>query len=116
MDFAETTAQHGKILRKDIYQAAVDGTPASYHAVAEKFALVQVKIIGAVAYESVNFSERTHIEQHIDPLSGCHATLFVLGFDAILSAAHSGFGLDFTQPLNFGVIAHGVSPMFVFTN
>jgi hypothetical protein len=106
MDLAKAPTQDGKILREDVHQTVIDGTPSGNHAITQEFALVEAKVVCAVRDEGIDFSEGTFIEQHVDALARGQTTFFVLGFDASLSTAHPGLRFEVTQTLDFWIIAH----------
>ena len=70
--------------------------------------LIEIEIVRTVSYKSIDLTEGTFIDHKIDPLAGREAPFFVLGFDARLATTQTRLGFEFTQALDFWIVAHRI--------
>ncbi len=57
MGFAQAAAKNGEILRESIHQPPVNGAPASDHAIAQVFLLLQAEIMGAMHDKGIHLTK-----------------------------------------------------------
>ena len=99
--FRKRTTVDGEVLRKDVDQAAVDGTAAAHYAIAQILLLLHAEIVAAMEFEHVHFLKRTLIEEEFDAFTCRGFTLGVLLFDGLLAAAQAGLLAKLNKLLDF---------------
>jgi hypothetical protein len=80
-----------EVLGKEIDRATVHRSPAGDDAVARDLRFFHAKFVRAVLDEHVEFLEGTLVEYELDAFAGCQLAPLVLGLDARLAAAETGF-------------------------
>ena len=81
---------NGEVLCEDEHQTAVDGTGTCYDTVAEELLLLHTEIMAAMLLEHVVLFERTFVEQHLNALTGCVLSAFVLLLNSFLTTTETG--------------------------
>lgn len=82
---------NGKVLGEDVDLPAIDRAPAGDDAIAGDLLLGHAEIDGAVGDVHVVFFKRALIQEHVDALAGGQLAFRMLGRNALLAAAETGF-------------------------
>ena len=96
------SAEHGKILREHVDQAAFDQSVSGDEAVAGRALFLHAEIAAVVHHELVEFLEGAFIQQQFDSLARAQLAFLVLAFAPLGSAALLGFLIpapQFFQPV-----------------
>src|SRR5574341_1897043 len=111
MHLSQAAAKDGEILREDIDQTPVDGTPAGDHTIAQVFLLVQTEVCGTVLHEEIDLAERAFVHEQVDALTGGQSSALVLRLDTLSAAAKAAFSFPIAQLAHLGVnISHSILP------
>ena len=80
---------NGEVLCEDEYETAFDGTATGYDTVAKELLLFHAEVVATVLLEHVVLLERTFVEQHLNALTGCVLSTFVLFLDGFLTTTEA---------------------------
>src|SRR5690606_26560956 len=98
----QRAAEHGEVLAEHEHEAAVDRAAAGDDAVAGDALRLHAEI-GAVVFDvSVEFLERSLVQQHLEPLARGELALGVLRRDPLLAPAQPGRGAAAFELLDIG--------------
>src|SRR5688572_8804160 len=87
MHLGQASSEHGKVLREDESQAAVDRAISRHDAVARHALLVHAKVLAKVLHELVILAEASGVQQHFEALACCQLTLLVLLGNSVCATA-----------------------------